>query len=471
MLRPERMGREPVLKLIVAFALPSIAGMLAGSLYNIVDRMFVGRVVGPEGLAAISVCFPFMLILISLCFLFGIGALPLISRALGERAPERAELVLGNVVSSILILGVALTVFGLLETDSLLRLSGADEKLLPMAREYMRIILMGVPAAMFSFAMNFCVQAEGQPLFAMGTQIVGAVSNTILDALFIWGWGWGIAGAAWGTILSQMLSMLWVSSFYWRRRGCLRIRASCCVPRLDVLERILALGFPPFLTEVSFSVFFILFNRSMNTYGGPIAVSALGAFLGWDSLLFLPVIGVGEAVQAIFGYNWGARLPGRVLEALKWALILATGYFVGSVLVVRLFVHEMLLFFTADPGLLALASEGMGIAYAGSVFSGIALIANSFFQGLGRARLSLLLTLSRQFLMLIPAILILPRFWGVKGVWACFPALDMGGGVLAFFLLLRYYKKLGFDRCDGRGTEPGKSDRERDPVPGEVAER
>ena len=113
----------------------------------------------------------------------------------------------------------------------------------------------------------------------------------------------------------------------------------------------------------------------------------------------------------------------------------------------------------------------MGIAYAGTVFSGIALIANGFFQGLGRARLSLLLTLSRQFLMLIPAILVLPKFWGIKGVWACFPALDMGGGVLAFFLLLRYYKKLGFDRCDGRGTEPGKSDRERDPAPGEVAER
>ena len=448
MLQPERMGREPVLELIVAFALPSIAGMLAGSLYNIVDRMFVGRVVGPEGLAAISVCFPFMLLLISLCFLFGIGALPLISRALGERDPERAELVLGNVVSSVLILSVVLMALGMLETDSLLRLSGADEK-----------------------AMNFCVQAEGQPLFAMGTQIVGAVSNTILDALFIWGWGWGIAGAAWGTILSQMLSVLWVSSFYWRRRGCLRVRASCCVPRFDILKRILALGFPPCLTEVSFSVFFILFNRSMNTYGGPIAVSALGAFLGWDSLWFLPVIGVGEAVQAIFGYNWGARLLGRVLEALKWALILATGYFVGSVLVVRLFVHEMLLFFTADPGLLALASEGMGIAYAGTVFSGIALIANSFFQGLGRARLSLLLTLSRQFLMLIPAIFILPRFWGVKGVWACFPALDMGGGVLAFFLLLRYYKKLGLDRCDGRGTESGKSDRERDLAPGEVAER
>ena len=196
MLQPQRMGREPMLKLIFSFTLPTIAGMLANALYNIVDRMFVGRLVGTMGLAAISVCFPFMLIFISLCFLFGIGALPLISRALGERNPERAELVLGNVVSSILILSVVLMAFGMLETDSLLRLSGADEKLLPMAREYMRIILMGVPAAMLSFAMNFCVQAEGRPLFAMGTQVIGAISNTILDVLFIWRWGWGIAGAA-----------------------------------------------------------------------------------------------------------------------------------------------------------------------------------------------------------------------------------------------------------------------------------
>lgn len=471
MLQPERMGREPVLKLIAAFALPSIAGMLAGSLYNIVDRMFVGRIVGPEGLAAISVCFPFMLLLISLCFLFGIGAVPLISRALGEGDRERAELVLGNVVASVVVLGVVLMVFGMSEVDFLLRLSGASEELLPLAREYMRIILMAVPVGMLSFVLKFCIQAEGRPLFAMGTQVVGAVSNILMDALFIWAWGWGIAGAAWGTILSQMVSLIWVSSFYGMHRGCLRIRAFHCIPRPEILKRILALGLPPCLTEISFSVFFVLFNRSMNTYGGPIAVSALGAFLGWDSLLFLPVIGIGEAVQTLFGYNWGARLPHRVLEALKWSLIVAAGYFVGSVLIVYFFVEEMMLFFTTDPDLLILASEGMVIAYAGVVFSGIALIANSFFQGLGRARLSLLLSLSRQFLMLIPAILILPRIWGIQGVWACFTALDMGGGLLALFLLLRYYKSLGLDRCEGGGTNPGKSDWERDPVPEEVAEK
>ena len=185
MLQPERMGREPVLELIVAFALTSIAGMLAGSLYNIVDRMFVGRIVGPGGLAAISVCFPFMLLLLSLCFLFGIGALPLLSQALGEGDRDRAERVLGNVVSSVVVVGVVLTVFGLRETDALLRLSGADEELLPLAREYMRIILLGVPVGMLAFVMKFCVQAEGRPLFAMGTQVVGAVANIVLDALFI----------------------------------------------------------------------------------------------------------------------------------------------------------------------------------------------------------------------------------------------------------------------------------------------
>ena len=471
MQQPERMGREPVLKLIVSFALPSIAGMLAGSLYNIVDRMFVGRIVGPEGLAAISVCFPFMLLLLSLCLLFGIGAVPLISQALGEGDRKRAERALGNVVSSVAVIGTLFMIAGMGGMDFLLRLSGADDALLPLAREYMRIILMAVPVGMLAFALNFCVRAEGRPLFAMGTQVVGAVSNILLDALFIWGWGWGVAGAAWGTIISQMVSLLWVSSFYGQGRGCLRIRLRSLRPRLEILKRILALGLSPCLTELSFSLFFVLFNRSMNAYGGPIAVSALGAFLGWDSMLFLPVLGIGEAVQTLFGYNWGARLPGRVLETLKWALILAAGYFVGSALGVYIFVEEMMRFFTTDPALLVLASEGMIIAYSGVVFSGITLIANSFFQGLGRAKLSLLLSLTRQLLMLIPAIFILPRFWGVKGVWACFPVLDMGGGILAFFLLLRYYRILRFDRCESGGTNLENSHWERGSVPEEVAER
>ncbi|MDO4786744.1 MAG: MATE family efflux transporter [Fretibacterium sp.] len=449
MLQPERMGREPILRLLVNFALPSIAGLLANSLYNFVDRMFVGRIVGPIGLAAISVSFPFMVFVIALGLLLGVGSVTLISAALGEKNAPRAELVLGNVVFASALLGGGVTFFGLANVDFLLRLSGAGRELLPQAREYMNIILMGVPFGMVAFVANFCVRAEGRPAFAMGAQVVGALANILLDALFIWGWGWGVAGAAWGTTLSQVLSMMWVLSFYGRRMGYLHLRLSNLFPRFDVLRRVLALGLSSCLTELSFSLFFVLFNRGMNAYGGPIALSALGVFLGWDSLLFLPVIGIADAVQALFGYNWGARLPARVLEALKWSLLLSAGYFAGSAVLVYLFAEEMILLFTDDPQLLPLAMEGMYIAYSGVILAGIALIANSFFQGLGRAGHAFLLSLTRQFLLLIPAILILPRIWGVNGVWACFPALDIGGGALALFLLLHYYKKLGLDRCEG----------------------
>ena len=450
MQQPKRMGREPMLKLIVNFTLPSIAGMLANSLYNIMDRMFVGRVVGTMGLAAISVCFPFMLFLLSACLLLGVGAVPLISGSLGEGNDARAERVLGNVIAAAAALGTCLAALAYLWMAPLLRLSGADATILPSAREYMRVILLGAPFGTLSFVMNFSIRAEGRPHFAMATQVLGALSNIALDALFVWGLEWGVAGAAWGTILSQMISLLWVSSFYWRRLGHLRFRLLNCIPRPEILSRLAAIGFPSALTEMSFSLFFVLFNQALARYSGPVAVSALGAFMGWDSLLFLPVVGICEGVQAIFGFNWGARRPMRVMEALKLALILSTAYFTASAVAVHFFLGDMMRMFSTDPRMLAVAVPGGRVAYAAVVFAGLGMVANSFFQGLGLAGLALFLSLCRQFVLLIPALLIMPRLFGAVGVWASLAVLDLGGGLLSVWLLLRQCRRLGLLRCEER---------------------
>jgi putative MATE family efflux protein len=443
MQRPERMGTEPVLKLIVSFAIPSIAGMLANALYNIVDRIFVGRVVGAEGLAAIGLCFSFMIFNIGLCLLFGVGGATLISIALGENDRERAEKILGTTAAGIFAASLAIAFFCALKLDWILSMSGAGETLLPPAREYLRIILLGIPFANMAFTLNFCVRAEGRPAFAMGTQILGALSNIVFDALFIvWG-GMGIAGAALGTIVSQCLSALWILSFYIRRSGILRFKVKNLVPRFSLLGRVLSLGFSPFLTEMSFTLFMVLFNRALSTHGGSLAVSAFGAFMGWDSLLFMPVIGIGEAVQTLFAYNYGARLMERILGILKWALILASAYFFSSALSVYFWAGEMLRLFSADLELLALAEQGARISYAGVLLMGIALITISFFQGMGRARICLFLNLARQTLFLIPAVWFLPRIFGLRGVWYCFPVMDSAGGVLALCFLLREYKRLG----------------------------
>ena len=443
MRQPERMGTEPVPKLIVSFALPSIAGMLANALYNIVDRIFVGRVVGPDGLAAISLCFPFMLFVMSLCLLFGVGAAPLISIALGEGNRERGERILANAAGTVFAVSCVVALGASLQMDNLLSLVGASPALLPKAKEYLSIILWGVPFSMVSFSMNFCIRAEGRPAFAMGSQVIGALSNVVLDALFIVGMDMGVAGAAWGTIFSQMISAAWVASFYVRRQGVLAFRLRNCVPKLSIQSRIVPLGLSSCLSELSFTIFFVFFNRALRTHGGDIAVSAMGAFTGWDSLLFLPVIGIAEAVQTIFAYNYGARLMHRVLSALKWALALGEGYFILSAGAVYFWARAMVGMFSTDPELIRIAASGLRISYAGVCFVGMALIGNSFFQGLGRARVSLFLSLCRQFLFLIPPILILPGLFGLRGVWFCFPSVDIGGGLLAMFFLLREYRKLG----------------------------
>jgi putative MATE family efflux protein len=443
------MGTEPIPKLIVAFALPSITGMLANALYNIVDRMFVGRLVGAEALAAISICFPFMLFLMAICLLFGVGAAPLMTIALGEGDGARAERVLGNAVAAVLLVAAVVLVGGSLSLDGLLRLSGASEALLPAAREYLRIILWGVPFSVTAFTLNFCIRAEGRPAFAMGTQVLGALSNVVLDAVFIGGMGMGIAGAAWGTIISQALAAFRVGAFYVRRRGTLRLRPLNMIPRPALLFRIVSLGLSPCLAELSFTIFFVLFNHALRSYGGDIAVSAMGAFMGWDSLLFLPVIGLGEAMQTLFAYNRGARLYGRVLEALKWALATASSYFLLSAVAVYFLAEQMLFLFTADAELLAIASRGARVSYAGVQFVGIALIVTSFFQGLGRAGICLTLSLCRQLVFLMPSILILPRIFGLMGVWSCFPVVDTGGGLLALFFLMREYRRTGLSEFDG----------------------
>lgn len=445
---PKRMGSEPILKLIIAFALPSIAGMLANALYNIVDRMFVGRIVGPEGLAAISVCFSFMLFNLSICLLFGVGSAPLMSIALGENNTKRAEQILGTAVSGVFLVVCAVALASAFMLDPILELSGASPVLLPKAKEYLRIILWGVPFSGVSFTLNFCIRAEGRPAFAMGTQVLGALCNIILDTVFIVYMGMGVAGAAWGTVISQIISSVWVASFYVRRLGVLHFRIKNLIPRFSLLAKILPLGLSPFLTEMSFTLFFVFFNRALTTHGGDMAVSAMGAFMGWDSLLFLPVIGIGEAVQTLFAYNYGARLMERVLEALKWALIIASFYFVLSATSVAFFAEEMLSLFTTNTELLEMASVGARISYTGVLFVGITLISISFFQGLGKAKISLLLNMARQFFFLIPSIWFLPRIFGLSGVWFCFPVMDAGGGALALYFLLREYKKLGLDRFE-----------------------
>jgi putative MATE family efflux protein len=440
------MGREPIPKLLAAFALPATVGMMVNALYNVVDRIFVGRFVGPDGLAATSLCFPFIMLIFSLCLLFGVGASTLISTALGEKDAERAERILGGMTLSVFVLFCAVAIASAVFIDPLLRVSGAEGRLMPPAREYLGISILGMPLSCLAYTLSSCIRAEGRPSFAMATQVLGAASNIALDALFIPVLGMGVVGAAWGTVISQAVSALWVFSFYARRAGVLRFRFA--LPRPSDLFRITAIGLSPFLNNLVYSFFSVMLNRALFFHGGPLAVSALGAFMGWDSLLFLPVVGLGEAAQTLFAYNNGARLMARVLDILKLSLIIASLYFAASVLSVYFWAEGMLMLFTSDPELLEVAAHGMRISYAGGIFVGTLVIIISFFQGLGRAGTCLFMNITRQFLFLIPSVLLLPKYFGLQGVWLCFPAMDIGGAAVGLVLLVREYGKMGLSEFE-----------------------
>ena len=439
--KSDYMGTEPILKLIIKFALPSILGMLAHSLYNIVDRIFVGHYVGSDGLAAISICFPYMLFSFALAIMPNAGGAVLISIALGEQKKQHAEKVLGNGLFLAFIASLIISMAGYFCAGAILRVSGGSEAISKIAEEYFNVIVLGVPLSIVGFTLSGYIRAQGSPKYAMGALVAGALCNVFLDALFIVYYGWGVRGAAIATVLSQFIALIWVLSFFVFKIGELRVHTKNFIPELSIYTRIFFLGLSPAIMEFGFAFFMLLFNRALAFYGGDLAISALGIFMAWDSLLFLPVIGIGEAVQPLFGYNYGAMLYHRVEAALKTAIVLACGYFLCSVFVVYFFAENMIRMFTSDQNLIDISVVGMKISYAGVIFVGISIITNSYLQGLGRAKLSIFLTLCRHLLFLIPMILILPRLWGLMGVWGCFPVIDLCGGILSIALLL--YLKTG----------------------------
>ena len=439
--KSDYMGTEPIIKLLIKFALPSILGFLAHSLYNLVDRVFVGHYVGPEGLAATSICFPYMLFGFSLSIMPSAGGAALISIAIGERKRQHAERILGNGLFMAFVVSLILSLSGFLYAPSIIRVSGGSGAISKVAEEYFNIIVLGVPFSIFGFALSGYIRAQGFPKFAMGALVTGALCNIALDALFIIYFGLGVRGAAIATVLSQIIAFIWVLSFFIFKTGDLRIYFKNLIPEYSIILRIFMLGLSPAILEFGFAFFMLLFNRALALHGGDLAISALGIFMGWDSLLFLPVLGIGEAVQPLFGYNFGALLFHRVETALKTALALACCYFLCSAFVVRFFAELMVRMFTSNQELISIAVVGMKISYAGVIFVGISIIANSYLQGLGRARLAIFLTLSRHLLFLIPTILILPNYWGVMGVWGSFPVIDLCGGLLSVILLLYLNRK------------------------------
>lgn len=434
--RTEEMRSGSLGRLLFYFSLPAIVGMMVNSLYNVIDRIFLGRGIGQLAIAATTVAFPMMLILMAVSILIGVGATALISIRLGEQRREEAEKIAGNAVVMITLLPALCAVCFFLFTDPILIFFGASREVLPYARDFTEIIMLGAVFGSFSMGVNNFIRAEGNPRISMYTQLLGAFIAVILNYLFIFKLGWGVKGSALATILAQFVSAMWVLSYFLSGKSLVKLRFRNMRLQWPILSSIMAIGFAPFAMQIAASVQQVILNRTLMVHGGDIALSAIGIVMSISTLLFMPVLGVSQGAQPIIGYNFGARQYDRVRGTWKLAVLAGTAIVLVGYLVVRIWPSQLVgLFSEGDMALTSLTTHAMLIYLALIPVIGFQIMSSTYFQAVGKARQAAVLSLSRQILFFIPLLLILPRFWGVEGVWRAAPISDLLAVCLSALLM------------------------------------
>jgi putative MATE family efflux protein len=445
-------------KLLLQFSLPAITGMLVNALYNVVDRIFVGQGVNEIALGGLALVLPLMTIQMAVAMLFGIGSANMISMRLGQGRRGEAENALNHCFFLLLFMGVVVTVLGLAFMEPLLSLLGAqkDSAAIAYSRDYFRIILLGSSFSMVGFGFSHCTRAQGFPTVTMISMILGAGLNMILDPVFIFLLGWGVEGAAWATIISQLASTIWIISFSLGKRVVIRLRPRSFKPSLSMIGQIMAFGSAQFLLQFIMSAVQLLNNMSMGWYGaaalgvengGDIALSGMTIGGSIIMMILMPVFGINQGAQPILGYNYGAKRYGRVLQAYVLAAGAATVICVAGFAIVELFPRFLVGIFITESSeaLLAFAPRAMRIAVLMLPLNGFQIVSSNMYVVTGRPKISIFLSMLRQFIVLIPCMLIFGRVWGLWGVVAAGPVADAFSFVLTAVMISFELRKLRRD--------------------------
>jgi putative MATE family efflux protein len=375
--------------------------------------------------------------------LIGIGANSLISIRLGEKKKEEADLILGNAMVLLISTAVIISAIGLIFLEPLLRTFGASEAVLPYAKDYLGIILWGTVAQTIGFGMNNFIRAEGNPRIAMYTMLIGAILNTILDPIFIFIFGWGIKGAAIATVLSQVVSAAWVLYHFLGGKSTLKVHVKNLKLRLPIVIKIITLGAAPFLMQLAASLLNAIMNKSLTLYGGDVAVSGMGIVMSITMLVLMPIFGINQGSQPIIGYNYGALKFDRVKETLKLAIIAATTVATIGFIATRVFPTQLVAIFNRqDESLLVFGTRALKVFLIFLPIIGFQIVSANYFQAVGKPKHASFLSLSRQVLILIPAMLILPRFYGLEGVLMAGPVSDLTSSVITGIFLIIEMKHL-----------------------------
>ena len=438
---PTELGTKNVWKLLVQYAVPSVIAMTAASVYNITDSIFIGQGVGALAISGLAVTFPFINLAAAFGAMVGVGASTLMSLRLGQKDYEVANKILGNVLLLNITLGILLSVVMLSFLDPILYFFGASYATIPYARDYMVVILLGNVITHMYFGLNALLRASGHPKISMYTTLISVLINLILTPIFIYKFDWGIRGAALATVISQTLMLLWQLKIFTNTNNFIHLQRKAFRFKRKIVFDMLSIGLSPFLMNVTASAVVIIMNQSLLRYGGDNAVGAFGIINRVAFLFPMVVLGLTQGMQPIVGYNYGAGNFSRMNKALKYTIFLATGVTTIGFLIGEFMPRMVASVFTTDEELIGYSVEGLRIVLIFFPIIGFQMASSYFFQSIGMTKKAIFMSLTRQVLFLIPGLLILPSFFGLKGIWYSMPLSDLLSAIVAAFLLAAQYKK------------------------------
>lgn len=444
-------------KLLWKYFLPAFAGVIINSLYNIVDRIFIGQGVNEYALAGLGSVFPIMLIVMGFGMLVGIGAGVRISINLGKKDYDRSEKVLGTAFVMVILISVLVTIIGFVIKAPLLELFGAGESTAQYANEYLNIILFSTLFGTMGFSFNNIIRSEGNAKIAMYSMLLSAGINIALDPLFIFVFDMGVKGAAYATMISQFILMLWVLNHFRGLKSVVKLRLKNIRFNREIAYYIFTIGFSPFSMQLAASAVMATFNVQLFNYGGDLAVGAMSIILSVTMLIFMTTIAINMAAQPIISFNHGAQNYARVKETLMVCLRAATFIAVGGFLIVEIFPNQIVNIFNKESEeLMVLGVQGLRIFMAAWGIVGFQIIVVNYFQSTGKAGAATLMSLLRQVIFLIPILVFLPRYMGLQGVWLAAPISDVLSALVVGSFLIKEIKILNkniFKASETHGKE------------------
>ncbi|MDD7706398.1 MAG: MATE family efflux transporter [Bacteroidales bacterium] len=436
------LGTKPIGRLLWQYALPAIVAMLASSLYNMVDSIFIGQGVGPIAISGLAITFPFMNLTGAFGAAIGVGSSTYLSLKLGQKDYRTAERILGNTLMLNVYVGVALSVVCLLMLDPILRFFGASDATLPYARQYMVIILAGNVVTHTYLGLNAVLRAASKPRQAMNATIFTVVFNTILDPIFIypWGLGLGISGAAYATILAQILALCYQARLLGDKRQLIHFSRGTYKLQSQIIKNIIAIGVSPFAMNVCSCIIVIFINNQLVSYGGDLAVGAYGIS---NKILFvftMFVLGLNQGMQPIAGYNFGAQRFDRLMRVVKLTMLSATAVVTVGWCFAMFLPQLCVRLFTTDATLIGIAANALRITGCMFPIVGYQMVTTNFFQCIGKVKVSIFLSLSRQLIFLLPMLWLLPHFFQLNGVWFSMPTSDLLASIVTAWVMVRYMR-------------------------------